>query len=380
MSSNPLSYLSQLSFWAKKHQIAARLLIAFSRIIMGYYAFYWGAILADIDKDFSNSVFLVSACVYLIGFIFYPRNKERRSFSLTRQKVCDGLLVISSCAFWLAAGNYTVHWQPKAETETAQIEVLQSAIGKNGKPLVYPSLEHSNVVKKVDKKREGLFKKLKNIKIGFFKKLKARVMVKLALIKSAYRQLDGEQIALLILASLAIIAGLGYLTLVLSCNLSCNGQEGAATAVALFGCAFTVGAVAWMWTSAVKKNKYKTVEPMRKNKQPPNRTGAASSTGTVQMEVQNQNLQVCLTTDDPKGLSGVNIHFNDKLLMENIHLGKVPLCVDLTVQLDMANPFVISGAEGPVKLAVEDGKFSKRVTLPMEGVDNGSVDLILKGN
>ena len=208
-------------------------------------------------------------------------------------------------------------------------------------------------------------------------------MIKLALIKSAYRQLDGGQIALLILASLAIVSAIGYLTAVISCNLSCNGQEGAATAVAALGCLAAAGLVALMWTSAVKKNRLNTGEPPRRNRQPPGTPGSESLPATpepTQLEVINPDLKVCLSTDDPKGLSGLTIAFNGEVLMENIQLGETPLCVEVTAQNDFNNAFQVSGASGPVKLSVEDGKMLKQMTLPIGANGSGAVELMLKGN
>ncbi len=375
------SCLARLSFWAKKHPVAARWLIAISRIVMGFYAFYWGAVLADVDNDFSNIAFIVSALVYLTGFIFYPRkkNKESRKINFTRQKLCDGLLVLSSCAFWLAAGNYTLNWQPNNLTEPAQTEVLQSAIGKNGKALESPGWEHAEIVKKAKKKRKGIFKKIKKWRVGLLKKLKARVLVKLAIIKSAYRKLDGGTIVLLTLGSIAIFTILGYLTIAASCNLSCSGQEGAATLVAFLGCAITAGLIAWMWSAAIKKNRLKFKEPDKS--QPPirddNNVMGESQTESAQIEILTPTVRVCLETDDPKGMEDVTVTHNGTAVMSNVPLGKVPICIDLTVQPNIKNSIKVTGASGPVKLSVEDGKVIKRLTLPIQDGQTGGVDLML---
>ena len=371
----------QLSLWANKRPVAARWLILACRIILGYYAFYWGAVLADIDKGFSNTAFIISALAFLIGYIFYPKNKKNQNNKnyFLRQKTCDGILVLSSCVFWLAAGNYTIKWQPNNSPETIHAEVMQSAIGKNGKALPDPKWEHVEILKKAKKKRTGFLKKIKKWRVGFIKKLKARALFKLAKIKSISRKLDSGTIVLLVVASLAIFVFLGYLTAFASCSLTCNGQEGAGTLVAMVGCAAIIGLIYWMWSATIKKRKYTDEKFELEDENMPNKERIISEKlATPQIEITNPTVQLCIETDDPKGMAGISLTHNGESLMSNIQIGRVPICIDLALFQDVTNSIKVQGADGPVKLSIEDGKVTNRVTLPMLNNQTEGVDLILK--
>ena len=164
--------------------------------------------------------------------------------------------------------------------------------------------------------------------------------------------MDGGTIVLLIFGSMAIVGLLGALTVSLSCNLSCNGQEGAAAAVLIFGCLITAGVVAWLWTAVAKKHREEGAWPEKP-------TYGPLPDDAVQVEVESPNLQICLEAVAPEGMEGVTVTYNGKVLMGEVPIGSVPLCFDLKVQPDMLNAIEVSGNDGPVKLTVEDGRFPK---------------------
>ena len=368
----------QLSFWAKTHPVAARWLIAINRIVIGYIVFYWGALLADAGQYFSNTVFMVCAGVYATGFMLYPRRKKGESgiSRFRKQKCCDALLVASSCLFWLGAGNYIPQWQPATVMPATPVEVLQSAIAKD-KTALLPDVGRSTFLEKAKQKRDGIFKKAKTWKQQFFQKFKSRVKTKLAIIKSAFRKLSGGTVALLILASLAIVGAIGFLTIVISCNLSCNGQEGAASVVAVAGCLLAAGAVALLWTQAVKRNKLKEAQ-LKPEPEPAPAEPVEPATPRI-VQVDNAGLRVCFEVQDPAGMEGVTIRLGDEVLKENIQLGAVPHCVDVKVKPGQPNNLSVSGGNGTVKMVIEDGNLKKSLTLPVaEGASSG-VELRVKG-
>lgn len=375
MKSTSFPTLTQLAFWAKKYPVTARWIIAINRILLGYIAFYGGVVLADRQWFFSEKAFVAVAAAFVIAYLCYPRKDKRwpvKTPSLALRKSCDALLLASSCIFWLAAGNYILPYQPTTvNRDKPPVETLPSVITKDGKAIYYTNPPSAQTLKKAKQVRGKIFKKIRSWRVGFFQKLKARVLVKLAIIKRAYQKLDGATIALLILASLAIIGLLGYVTLAISCNLSCNGQEGAATLVLFVGCFAIAGIVAWMWTAAVKKDRLKSGKTV--SKKPP-----TTPTQPIEREVINPNLKVCLETDDPNGLDGVTLSLNGDVLQENTLPDSQPNCFDLTVEPDQVNALQVSGATGPVRVSIEDGVFLKKLTLPLNGASPGVIQLILK--
>lgn len=375
MKSSSFPSLTQLAYWAKEHPVTARWIIAINRILLGYAAFYGGVVLADRQMLFSEKALIASAVAFVIAYLCYPLKDKRwpvKTPSFTLRKSCDFLLLASSCIFWLAAGNYILPYQPTAfENAEPPVETMQSVITKDGKAIYYSNPPASQTLKKAKKAKGKIFKKIKSWRVRFFQKIKARAFGKLAIIKQASKDLDGATIALLILASAAIIGLLGYATLAISCNLSCNGQEGAASVVLIVGFLAISGLVAWMWIAASKKDRSKSRKPVKKN----------ATTRPIQpfeREVISPNLKVCLETDDPKGLDGVNVSLNGNVLQENMLPDSQPNCFDLTVEPDRVNKLKVTGASGPVRVSIEDGIFMKKLTLPMDGENADVVHLILK--
>ncbi|MEZ4934641.1 MAG: hypothetical protein R2788_21250 [Saprospiraceae bacterium] len=375
MKSTSFPSLTQLAFWAKAHPVTARWIITINRILLGYAAFYGGVVLADRHVFFSEKALVASAVVFAIAYLCYPRKDKRwpvKTPSFALRKSCDFLLIASSCIFWLAAGNFILPYQPTAfDDAKPPVETLPSVITKDGKAIYYSNPPASQTLKKAKQARGKVFKKIRGWRVRFFQKLKARVSNKLAIIKHAYKKMDGATIALLILASLAIIGLLGYLTLALSCSLSCNGQEGAASLVAILGCFTITGLVAWMWTAASKKDRSKSEKTVR-------RKTTATPPQPIEREVVNPNLKVCLETDDPKGLDGATLTLNGNVLEKNTLPDSQPNCFDLTVEPDQVNKLQVTGANGPVRVSIEDGIFLKKLTLPMNGENADVVHLILK--
>lgn len=375
MKSTSFPSLTQLAFWAKAHPVTARWIITFNRALLGYAAFYGGVVLADRQLLVSEKAFMASAAAFVIAYLCYPRKDKRWPAitpSFTLRKSCDFLLLASSCIFWLAAGNYILPYQPMiVDSPEPLIETLPSVITKDGKAIYYTDAPTSQTLKKAKQVRGKIFKKIKRWRVSFFQKLKARALGKLAIIKQASKELDGATIALLILASAAIIGLLGYATLAISCNLSCNGQEGAASVVLIVGFLAISSLVAWMWIASSKKDRSKSGKPVKRN-------ATTTPTQPIEREVINPNLKVCLETDDPKGLDGATLTLNGNVLEKNTLPDSQPNCFDLTVEPDQVNELQVTGATGPVMVSIEDGVFLKKLTLSMSGENADVVRLILK--
>ncbi len=366
--------LYKWSLWAKRRVAAARWLIALNRIVMGFIALYWGFFLADQGWPVAKAVFTVSAILYLTGFALYPRKKNRKRYSL--QKFCDGLLIASSCAFWLAAGNYILQWQPVSGTGSNTVEVLQSAIAKD-KTVAWEPVQHSEFLKKMKDKRGGFFKKIKIWKNRLLQKSKLKSKDQVAFIKANLRSLSPGVVVLLVLGSVAIFFFLGYLTIAAACSLSCNGQEAAAAVVVILGLLLIIGLIAWMWVATLRKNNRKVLKDQIREPSPPSSEPVPLSPSSVQID--HSEVRVCLELSDFSGAEEISLRLGDEILLENIQAAEAPHCIDLKLKSGRVNTLSVRGSSEPVKLEIEDGSIKKRMTLYPSEANISKVDLLLKG-
>ncbi len=333
----------KLSFWAKKHPVQSWAIIAFGRAILGALALSWGFVLAAEGHYFAKGVFGASALLYLIGYGAYPDKKEgrHRLDNFTRRKCCDALLVASSFLAWGGVGNFLPAWSLSPTnralpTEPAQIPVLQSAMSN---PFEAWPMEKQSAKPHVLKAKSGtFFQKIKAWKQTKLKNAKASIRKNIALIRHAAKELEAGKIALLVLASLAIFAVLGYLTAAISCSLSCNGQEGAATTVLVFGCVAIAGIIALVWTSAVKNDRRKKQAEELKGISPA--LLPVHSEQTVQ--VAQSEFRVCISGESPNDKGVVSVFMGEQVLLYKATLGNVPYCFNVALNPGNPNKLIIN--------------------------------------
>lgn len=217
--------MKQLSIWAKNQPRRARWLIALGRTLAGTGAVSLGIGLGLKGFDWAETAFQVSAWAFVLGVAAYPSDLSNRRFAL--RKGCDTLLVVSSLTFWLGWGNWR-ETQPPVPTPATTISTPS---------VVLSDAERASL--QVVRERLGAWS------------WKAKKWDRKALTSSGFWDADDWLVLLGAICLTILIAALALLVISLSCNLSCNGQEGAAAVVLILGAllVFTLLFLTWRWAA-----------------------------------------------------------------------------------------------------------------------------------
>lgn len=218
--------MKQLSFWARCHPKAARLLIIGSFILLTILGYASGVWLSELGIQLPALMLLIMLSVYFTGIILYPEKHLRTTIGKSsfyfRQKACDLMLAVSTFMLLVYLTN-------KPETFIHSI-TYSSASKVPVSPVPGDSSSHSyKSIKDFSasmKDKDGNLLKWKERK----KLLKEQVRS----IKKADNMSNGAKAGLIILSVLVAI-GLLFLVAALACDLSCSGSEGAALLVGIGG-------------------------------------------------------------------------------------------------------------------------------------------------
>lgn len=241
--------MRKLSFWARYHKKAARLIIVSSFLLLTLIGYYTGTWMNDLGISLSETILLLAVLMYIAGVTTYPKRhgslkrSKRKSFYI-HQKICDTGLAVSTFLMIVYLAN-----QPGTFIHTF---IPASAISGNN--LVLPKDSSAKTYKSLRdfsasiKDKEGKLLKWKERK----KLLKEQVRS----IKKAHNLSKGVKVILIILA---VIVALGLAALVgaLACELTCNGSEGAALLVGIGGTAL-ISFLLIITIRAIKKGKNKS--------------------------------------------------------------------------------------------------------------------------
>lgn len=224
--------MKRLSFWAKNHKKASRLIIIFSFILLTFLGVIAGSLLRELKIILPTSILILFVLIYIIGFLAYPA-RSLRGTKLTvasfyiRQKTCDVLLAGFTFLLVLFLSNHPGTFFQSftfINATTASLPVLPKDSTSGGfKPLkaFAASMKDDNGKKLKWKERKKLLKE------------------QVRSIKKSSSLSKGGKAALIVLS---ILIALGLLALVggLACNLSCSGSEGAAIIVGIGGGALVI--------------------------------------------------------------------------------------------------------------------------------------------
>jgi len=222
----------RLSFWAKSHRPAAIAIIVFSKITIGIIGLSLGAWAAIEGLILPLETKWLLAAVAASSIMAYPTKslKKRlgRVIFYRRQKTMDGVVAMFGLAFWLFVGNLTPAWVANSNLVATNPTSVPVALSCAERPLPEARREiaHSG-------------------KLQRWMEKKAKAKIERAITKMKGRAEEDTAGKILLTVVLFLIAtALWLLVLYLSCNLSCSGQETAATLVILFGGgAITIGAI-----------------------------------------------------------------------------------------------------------------------------------------
>lgn len=253
-----MTQMKQLSFWAKKHKWASRLIIVFSFISMNVLGIVTGFLLNSLNVTFYSLDLFVTIILFLLAWFNYPSKKRpittfEKDRSYIIQKTCDFVLIGSTFIMFVYFGNRqtppfnyfaltsleaNTYSHPKDSTKTYKslAEFKKMMSDENGKPLKW-------------KERKKLLKNQINA------------------IKQTGEMSDGGKVALIILCVLLAIV-LAYGVAALACSLSCSGAEGAAVIVAILGAAGIIFLTIVLIKSIVRKSKKSTSKEVNPGTEP----------------------------------------------------------------------------------------------------------------
>ena len=243
----PTSHMLTISFWASKNIILARTLLVISQLLLTILAVVMGLLLKNESITIDPIFGYTSILLFLFVFAAYPSKNKSVHFTKRYgyQKIFDGLLAVSTFLMLVCLSNQnwnnikTVNaWMPKKISSVKTISSEPTA-----------AIPEAKIIPKKAEKRQWM-----NKVMDFLNASKSYT--------------SGEKVIFTILAILGA-AALLYLVAALACNISCNGAEGAAIAVAVVG----VGAIIFLFIKLMKHlNKNPTISRNNSRKKKPSST------------------------------------------------------------------------------------------------------------
>lgn len=213
----------RISFWASKHQLAARALLAVFHIALFSATVFVAVLLDQINVHLHYTVPLVALGLLVASIILYPAERKTRSFlkNYLKRKSCEFVFLWSTliCVCFVFNNDVRVSFFNSYQTLNGSFV--------SSKDKVTETRSKSNVFSKKTVKQQ--FKEL-------LKELKRS------------KKASGDKAGLIILTILGGLA-LTFVVLALSCSLACNGSEGLAIAVLIGG----VAAVIFLMVFLIKK-------------------------------------------------------------------------------------------------------------------------------
>lgn len=224
--------MRKISVWAARHKWPARILLISSLLLLNVSGIITGLLLKQLGMILPGITFLFSVLIYFSGVLFYPLRSQKKQFRhgtfYTRQKTCDGLLAAAAFLMFVCISNdktpFKTYFSNYKAAASASIPASVKDSSVKGLKLVV-------AFAKSMKDENGNLLKWKERKKLLYEQIKV--------IKKSNEMSKGGKTALLILCVLVAI-GLITLALSLACNLSCNGQDGAAVLVGIGGPALII--------------------------------------------------------------------------------------------------------------------------------------------
>ncbi|HVU56953.1 MAG TPA: hypothetical protein VHD83_17950 [Puia sp.] len=102
--------MKKLSYWARDHRAAARILIILLQLLLTLSAVYTGQVLRTLRMRLDGSIAVTLFLILLTAALLYPRRGRHGGLSgYRRQKACDFLVAMSCCCLlcFIVNRNYT---------------------------------------------------------------------------------------------------------------------------------------------------------------------------------------------------------------------------------------------------------------------------------
>lgn len=230
---NNFDFMKKASKWSAAHPNPARILIVMAHVLLAMGGIELGLFLFANDVRLPDGYGYLPLAIYLIAYVAYPYRQGRQgqyNCSYTHRKALDGVLMGSLFCLWLTAGMELperLRTVPSnASVRTAELPIAQGMLRATQQ----------------DASKAG--RKIQRYGKQAVEQLAYRVQKRLEQFKGRSGWAVFGIIVLGIVLSMALIV----LTMALSCNLSCSGNEVAAVLVLILG----IGAVVALWVPFTK--------------------------------------------------------------------------------------------------------------------------------
>jgi hypothetical protein len=212
--------MKKLAHWSKEHPTKARIIIAMNHIALIILGITFGIGSYLYDFHISATFLAIILIVFILAYLFYPKRGEHHgifAYSWNRRVKHDIILVLSSTCVLAAGVNQFAFQSPEFRQPMPEVRLM----------VIKPGGDTEIQTKK--EIRKGLITQIKAYK--------AEIKTQLKSLKSEWRESENNTAVKIALIFLVVVfaAAAGYGIGVLSCNLSCSGQEGLAVLVAFGG-------------------------------------------------------------------------------------------------------------------------------------------------
>ena len=247
--------LMTLSKWAHDHLWTARLLVVIAHLLLIPLSLFIGWELHLLNIHIAGTVLFGSVAVYLMAFAAYPHRSERgirwnkKTFYI-RQKTCDAIILGTTVLMIVQLSN--------EYARTGRFNLLQG-----WQTTAYASLP---VKGKIERKKTFLSLVHPKNTSSTSSRLSWREQRKLIRenwrkVKEYIKKTDSDDRVSLTLLSILGALALLFLLMMLVCNLSCSGQEGAAIAVGVLGTAGIIALFIFLMKRINKKHPTAPAQP-----------------------------------------------------------------------------------------------------------------------
>jgi hypothetical protein len=220
--------MNVLSLWAKKHVWPARLLIILLHMVLIAIALYWAFLATENKWTVSADLLYVLIGVYGALFLVYQSKPHWKKLYWYRILMHTSMAVVSFLLVFLYAA--TLNKVVPANNVRAA-SVIDPVLGSTYK--------YAEAEKLLQQMKNGEVKKLSKAERKLLRsEFKYQVKRYTAAKSSGQKDEAGKAglIILTIVVAIAAVLGVGSI----SCSLSCNGNDGAAVAVAVLGTALII--------------------------------------------------------------------------------------------------------------------------------------------
>lgn len=216
--------MKQVSIWAKNHVLAARLLLASAHLLLSIWAVYAGFWLNAVGVELPDHLATIGISLFALAALAYPvRSKSGILFIKTyaQRKSLDAIVVASGLVLLAFSAQCFSNYCAQAVEAPPQAKSVSLR-------RLSPSEEF-----RINAKPASRISKVKQL----WQTAKTAVRDHAAALKQA--KLKWWQVGLVALSIVAAVFLL-VLTLLLSCDLGCNGNQALAAVVFLGGIALTL--------------------------------------------------------------------------------------------------------------------------------------------